>query len=70
WLEDLFVREHYRGRGLGRELLDWLRERTEGRVEWSVLDWNTGPIAFYEALGARAVRGWTQYRWTISKEDG
>ena len=63
WLEDLFVREPHRGRGHGRALLEHLRDRTEGRVEWSVLDWNSGAIGLYERVGARPVEGWTTYRW-------
>ena len=40
WLEDLFVRPEHRGRGVGAALLGHLRGLTDGRVEWSVLDWN------------------------------
>ena len=64
WLEDLFVRPPWRGRGLGLALLQALRARTDGRVEWAVLDWNEPSIRFYESLGARPVDGWTRYRWT------
>ena len=64
WLEDLFVRPAWRGRGLGLALLQALRARTDGRVEWAVLDWNEPSIRFYESLGARPVDGWTRYRWT------
>jgi GNAT superfamily N-acetyltransferase len=64
WLEDLFVRPEHRGKGHGLALLQRLRELTDGRVEWAVLDWNTPSIEFYEALGARPVPGWTRYRWT------
>lgn len=63
WLEDLFVREAYRGRGFGRQLLLRLRELSEARVEWSVLDWNEPAIGFYRSLGARPVQGWTTFRW-------
>lgn len=63
WLEDLFVREEHRGAGHGRALLDALRQRTDGRIEWNVLDWNEPSIRFYETLGARALPGWVQYRW-------
>lgn len=63
WLEDLFVVPEARGRGHGRALLDHLRGRTDGRVEWAVLDWNEPSIAFYDALGAAPVEGWTRYRW-------
>lgn len=64
WLEDLFVRPAHRGKGYGSALLQHLRELTEGRVEWAVLDWNTPSIEFYDRLGARPVFGWTRYRWT------
>ena len=64
WLEDLYVRPEHPNRGLGRALLEDLRARTDGRVEWAVLDWNEPSISFYKALGARPVTGWTRYRWT------
>jgi GNAT superfamily N-acetyltransferase len=63
WLEDLFVRPEHRGGGHGRALLDAVRSRTDGRVEWAVLDWNTSAIGFYDSLGAGPVDGWTRYRW-------
>lgn len=63
WLEDLFVRPALRGQGHGWALLSHLRERTDGRLEWSVLDWNESAIAFYERVGARRLDGWTTYRW-------
>jgi GNAT superfamily N-acetyltransferase len=63
WLEDLFVRPGHRGNGYGGALLRDLRTRTDGRVEWAVLDWNRSAIDFYESLGAHPVDGWTVYRW-------
>lgn len=63
WLEDLFVRPAYRRLGLGRELLEALRARTDGRVEWSVLDWNTPAHDFYRTLGAAPMDEWTTWRW-------
>lgn len=63
WLEDLFVRPEYRKAGYGRALLEQLRAMTDGRIEWTVLDWNTPSIEFYESLGAGPVDGWTRYRW-------
>lgn len=66
YLEDLFVFPAFRGRGLGRRLLEHLAhtaiERGFGRVEWSVLDWNADAIRFYESLGAKPVTDWTRYR--------
>ena len=62
WLEDLFVLPEWRGQGRGSALLEAVRARTDGRVEWSVLDWNQSAIDFYHRMGARPVAGWTRYR--------
>jgi GNAT superfamily N-acetyltransferase len=66
YLEDLFVKPEFRGHGHGKALLVELAriavERGCGRFEWSVLDWNEPSIAFYRALGARPMDGWTVYR--------
>lgn len=68
YLEDLFVRETERGKGYGQAMLIYLAkiacERGCGRFEWSVLDWNTPAIGFYEKLGAKPMDGWTVYRLT------
>jgi GNAT superfamily N-acetyltransferase len=65
-LEDLFVKEKYRGKGYGKKLLLSLvkiaHERNCGRVEWSVLNWNKPAIDFYESLGAAPMDEWTVYR--------
>jgi len=58
WLEDLFVRPAYRRLGIGGALLDELRRRTTGRVEWSVLDWNQPAIDFYHRAGATMMNDW------------
>ena len=66
YLEDLFVRPSHRGRGVGKQLLQHLAslavERQCGRLEWSVLNWNTDAIGFYEKLGAHPQDEWTVYR--------
>ncbi len=66
FLEDLFVLPEFRGHGHGRALLEELAgiavARGCGRLEWSVLDWNSRAIAFYDSLGANPVRGWIPYR--------
>jgi GNAT superfamily N-acetyltransferase len=66
YLEDLFVRPHARGRGIGRRLLAWLArttlERGCARLDWAVLDWNAPSIAFYRSVGAVAQDEWTVMR--------
>jgi GNAT superfamily N-acetyltransferase len=66
WLEDLYVRPAYRRRGVGQALLVYLArvcmERDYGRVEWSVLDWNTPALDFYRELGAEPMADWTVQR--------
>ena len=68
YLEDLFVRPEFRGRGCGRRLLQWLAslavDRGCGRLEWAVLDWNAPSIGFYCSLGAVPLDEWTVFRLT------
>jgi len=62
YLEDLFVRPAFRGRGLGKARMAHLATRciTQGlaRFEWSVLDWNAPSIAFYKSIGADVMDDW------------
>ena len=66
YLEDLYVRPAYRGRGFGKSLLVRLAqecvEKGYGRLDWSVLDWNTPGRDFYAALGAEGLTDWVPYR--------
>jgi GNAT superfamily N-acetyltransferase len=66
YLEDLFVRPKFRGKGYGKALLRHLAHiavRAGAQsVEWSVLDWNKPSIEFYDSLGAKPVTGWYTYR--------
>lgn len=68
YLEDLFVEVEHRGKGYGKKLLAELariaKERNCGRLEWSVLNWNTPSIEFYKSLGAKPMDEWTVYRMT------
>lgn len=68
YLEDLYVKPQWRGKGIGRAMLVYLarlaRERNCGRFEWAVLDWNEPAINFYKNLGARAMDDWTTFRLT------
>jgi GNAT superfamily N-acetyltransferase len=66
YLEDLFVRPAFRGRGIGKALMVHLAKRcvAEGwmRFEWAVLDWNTPSIEFYKSIGAQLKDEWTVCR--------
>jgi GNAT superfamily N-acetyltransferase len=66
YLEDLFVEPEYRGKGYGKKLFIELSKiaKTEncGRMEWSVLNWNTPAINFYKSLQAKPMDEWTVYR--------
>ena len=68
YLEDLYVKPEYRGKGYGKGLLKQLAkiavERGCGRLEWWCLDWNQSSIDFYLSLGAEPMKDWTVYRIT------
>ena len=68
YLEDLYVKPEFRGRGIGRALLTRLarlaKERGCGRLEWAVLDWNEPAIKLYKSIGAVPMDEWTVYRVT------
>ena len=63
YLEDLFVRQAVRGKGIGKALLAHLAQECVAnnwsRLQWSVLDWNTPSIEFYKSLGAVMMDEWT-----------
>jgi GNAT superfamily N-acetyltransferase len=66
YLEDLFVRPPFRGKGIGKALFAAVAaiavEEGCPRLEWAVLDWNTPAIDFYRSLGATAMSEWTTMR--------
>ena len=66
YLEDLFVLDQYRGRGVGGALMNQLAEivaeRGWSRMEWAVLNWNTAAQSFYRDQGARPMDEWTIWR--------
>jgi len=68
YLEDIYVQPAHRRKGIGKAMLKHLAqlaiERGYGRVEWSVLDWNTPSINFYKSLGAVPMDEWTMFRLT------
>ena len=71
YLEDLYVRESARGKGIGKALLRRTAQRTMeiggGRLEWSVLNWNEPSIKFYQKMGASPLNEWTMFRVTGEK---
>jgi len=68
YLEDLYVKEVYRGKGYGKKMLQFLArlavERNCGRLEWAVLDWNKPAIDFYQSIGAKLMNSWIINRLT------
>jgi GNAT superfamily N-acetyltransferase len=62
FLEDIYVRDQYRGKGIGKVLLTRVasiaREQNCFGVRWQVLDWNAPAIEFYERLGATFLDDW------------
>ena len=66
YLEDLFVKPMYRGRGYGDRMLKEVAkiafDRDCGRLEWAVLDWNENAIRFYKRLGAQPMSDWGIFR--------
>ena len=73
YIEDIYVRPHARGQGVGQAILVHLahlaRQRNCGRMEWVVLDWNEPAISFYKTFGARPMDGWTVFGLTASDID-
>ncbi len=73
YIEDIYVREAFRGYGYGKLLLKHIckvaKERDCGRVEWWCLDWNKPSIDFYQKLGAEPMSDWTVYRLDQKKID-
>jgi GNAT superfamily N-acetyltransferase len=71
YLEDLYVKPHLRGKGIGKALLLYLvnlaKERNCGRIEWAVLDWNEPAIDFYKNMGAVCMDDWRIFRLTEDK---
>ncbi len=66
FLEDVFVRPRFRGKGIGKALLARLASIAVnegcGRFEWQVLDWNAAAIEFYQSLGAKVMKEWLTMR--------
>ena len=69
YLEDIYISEKYRSKGLGKvlflELKNIAQKEKCGRMEWIVLDWNKNAISFYEKLGAKVLEDWKFSRLTL-----
>ncbi|HMQ68808.1 MAG TPA: GNAT family N-acetyltransferase [Ignavibacteria bacterium] len=69
YLEDIFISEDFRGKGIGRsvfkKLIKIAKKNECGRIEWIVLDWNQNAINFYDNLGARHLHDWKTYRISL-----
>lgn len=74
YLEDIFVLEEHRGKGIGESLFRrCVREAISsgcGRMEWAVLTWNTKAIDFYEKIGAKRLDEWHVFRLTSDQFEG
>jgi GNAT superfamily N-acetyltransferase len=68
YLEDLFVRPHVRGAGVGKALLGAVASVAAARgcvrLEWAVLDWNSPAIEFYRSIGGEPLDDWRLFRLT------
>lgn len=72
YIEDIYVRENFRGRGYGKaffqKICEIAQDKKCGRVEWWCLDWNKPSIDFYtNSLGAEPMSEWTVYRLNREK---
>ncbi len=69
YLEDIFVTELFRARGIGKLFFNEIKRIAEqngcGRMEWMVLNWNKNAINFYDNIGAKQMKGWQLYRLDI-----
>lgn len=69
YLEDIYIKPEYRGRGFGKAIFSVLAriavEEDCGRMEWSCLDWNAPSIEFYKKMGAIQMNGWTVHRLDV-----
>jgi GNAT superfamily N-acetyltransferase len=71
YIEELYVKPEFRGKGIGKKLLlkviGIAREKNYGRVEWAVLDWNVSAIEFYKSMKALPMDEWKVFRITEDK---
>ena len=67
--KELYVDEYYRGRKIGEQLMNALKEEAElnkcAQIKWTVAPWNEAGIKFYEKIGAKENRDWLNYEWNL-----
>ena len=70
YLEDLFVKPEYRGKGYGKALFKRLAQEAlkigGGRLEWSCLNWNTSALGFYQGWAGAEKKD----EWCVLRLDG
>ena len=63
YLDDLYVKERYRGHGIGKSLVKKLFEVAKKenckRIRWQVLNWNDPAIDMYKKWGADIDNEWS-----------
>ncbi|CAI6330918.1 unnamed protein product [Periconia digitata] len=66
YLEDLFVKPEYRGKGYGKALIKACAKESirlgGSRMDWTCLAWNEPSLKFYESLGAKRKDDWVGLR--------
>jgi GNAT superfamily N-acetyltransferase len=66
YLEDLFVKPEFRGKGIGKALMVHLAQIAVNEncygMRWQVLDWNQPAIDFYESFGGKLLKEWITVR--------
>lgn len=71
YLEDLYIRPAFRGKGYGTQALKYLAQKCLdeglGRLEWECLDWNEPSLCFYKNIGAKALKEWVRH--CVTDED-
>ncbi len=69
YIEDIFVKEEYRNKGIGKAFFEEITKiaKKEGarRIDWACLKWNTPSIEFYKKLGATHIKDWDLFRITL-----